>query len=326
MTRINQYLEYHKTSAAVGDIDPGHAMLLYICKRYELSVEQRYWLAWLYGMTYHGPSAFYIYNEFPDFENVDVDRLQRWWDSRGRDEMMTQSDRRWVRSSSQFVDAFVSYRNWVDFRPQADHFRDLTQCSTPEMRYEGLYQSATQLYSFGQFALFLYLEALHTITPLDLCPTDLNLEQAWSCRYGLYYAYGLDNLVHDKQAPMEEHDFTAAMWDELKATVAKLDTPPTIWQTETILCAFRKYHRGKRYIGFYLDRQAADIAKMQDRVDVGVYWDVLWHYRKETYHPEWLAETGGHVSEKGVTREWKDYQWSRTAAYLEAAKEEDDLL
>jgi len=294
-SRLAQYIRYHEESARIGDIDPAYGMLLYVCDRFELNVEQRYWLAWLYAMTYCGASAFYLYNEFPDFENVDAGRLQRWWDSRGRQCTVFQTDRRWVRSRSQFVDAFLSYRRWIGPWEQHRHFSSLVKrLETPEARYSAVYDSASRLYTMGQFTLFLYLEALHTLTPLDLCPTDLDLNRAWSCRYGLYYAYDRDEWVTDAEEPMrpDQHAETAAMWSDLRARLEALTSPPTVWQTETILCAFRKFHRGKRYIGYYLDRQAAEVAKMERQAREGVCWRVLWDYRREHLHEDYLAELG----------------------------------
>lgn len=315
-SRIDQYLRYHRESAAAGDIDPSYAMLRYLCDRYELNTEQRYWLAWLYSMFYCGASAFYVYNEFPDFENVDVARMSRWWHERGgRDKVLAQTDRRWVRSSHQFVPAFESYREWLRGKTQADHFQWFTDTwADPKERYDMLYESASGLYSFGQFALFLYLEALHTVTPIDLMPTDLDLNKAWSCRNGLYYAYGRDDLVDDTATPIRPGSVleTASMWADLRNELNELETPPTVWQTETLLCAFRKWMRGKRYLGFYLDRQATEIAKLQDRVPDGVFWDVLWQYRRETYAPQWLVETDGHVDAGGLSREWREFVKSRT--------------
>lgn len=322
MSRIDEYLRYHQASIAAGDVDPGHAMLRYICDRFELSMEQRYWLAWLYAMTYCGASAFYVYNEFPDFENVDVRRMQRWWTERGRAEIICQTDRRWVRSSSLFVPAFESYRSWIGTgSSQARHFRQFSCYTTPEMRYEVLYASAEQLYSFGQFSLFLYLEALHTITDLDLCPLSLDLEKAWSCRQGLYYAYGLDHLIDDGQTPIRlgAHEITATRWRDLLFTVNHLSPRPTVWQIETVLCAYRKYHRGKRWIGYYLDRQAVEIAKMEQNVRRGVCWETLWQHRLETYDESYLAEHHDGVSVSGLSREWKKFNVSRTERLLREA-------
>lgn len=321
MTRIDEYLRYHVESARCGDIDPSYSMLRYLCDRYELNLEQRYWIAWLYAMTYCGASAFYVYNEFPDYENVNVDRMQRWWDSRGREQIICQTDRRWVRSSSMFVPAFVSYKNWFDGKTQHEHFSQwMRDFSTSEQRYDSLLDSASQLYSFGQFALFLYLEALHVVTPLELCPTDLDLSKAWSCRYGLYFAYGLDELIGEREAPTpaEHIAITADKWEDLRCTLDCLETPPTVWQTETVLCAYRKYHNGKRYIGSYIDRQGIEIAKMTDKVRKGIHWDVLWQYRAETFEERYLAEKYDAVSERGLTREWKRYVLERTKHVLEA--------
>jgi len=328
MTRIGEYLAYHVESARSGDIDPSYAMLRYICDRFELNVEQRYWLAWIYAMTYCGASTFYVYNEFPDFENVNVGRLQRWWDDRGRDEIICQTDRRWVRSSSMFVPAFESYRRWVGDATQHDHFAALTSQDTPEARYDNLYGRAKHLHSFGQFALFLYLEALHVVTPLDLCPTDLDLNKAWSCRNGLYYAYGMDEHLRDTETRTDPAvaEETAARWLELRSRLARLSIPPTVWQTETVLCAYRKYHRGKRYLGYYLDRQALEIAKMADHVRHGVNWDVLWQYREETYERDYTIEAHfdkQRLADRGLPSAWKSTVAQHTAMILSKSKEQE---
>jgi hypothetical protein len=318
LSRLDEYLRYHTASADIGDIDPSYAMLRYVCDRFELNLEQRYWLAFVYALTYCGASTYYVYNEFPDFENLDSGRMNRWWYGGGRAAIICQTDARWRRSRNQFVDAIESYRRWVGDCTQHEHFGRIVTGSTPEVRYDRLYQQAKNLYTFGQFSLFLYLEALHTITPLNLAPTDLDLNQAWSCRNGLYYAYGLDELIRDTATPTEaQYRFlTQEKWIDLRGRLARLKTPPTVWQTETVLCAYRKFYRGKRYVGYYLDRQADEIAKMQDHVPDGVAWKVLWQYREETYKPEFRAEAHGWVSPKGVHSNWKRYAEGRTKVLI----------
>lgn len=309
MSRIDEYIRYHEHSAKIGDIDPSYSMLLYVCDRFELNEEQRYWLAFLYALTYCGASVFYVYNEFPDFENVNIERMDNWWYDVGREATVFQTDRRWCRSRNQFTEAVESYQCWIGDSSQAEHFAEIVIGDTPEERYDDLYGQAKSLYSFGQFTLFLYLEALHIITPLNLCPTDLDLNTAWSCRNGLYYAYGLDKLVDDEQTPIrnEALNITAEKWLELRTTLAKLPQPPTVWQTETILCAYRKWHRNKRWIGYYLDRQATEITKMEDHVCNGVSWNVLWQFREETFPLEHLIEkyeSGGEII-KGGSKDWR---------------------
>lgn len=322
MSRLSQYLAYHQKSQQSRDIDPSYDMLRYVCDRFELNPEQRYWIAFLYAMTYCGASAFYAYNEFPDYENVNVPRMNRWWHEQGgRERIICQTDRRWVRSSSMFVPAVESYTKWLKGKTQHEHFLSITgKHETPEARYDALYKEASQLHSFGQFALFLYLEALHTITPLELAPTDLDLDKAWSCRNGLYYAYGLDELIDDTETPIraEARNVTAEKWLDLRDRLTKHGNP-TVWQTETVLCAYRKFHRGKRYIGYYIDRQGLEIAKMADHVKEGVAWEVLWQYRQENYDRADLVEVvedPTKIAKKGLSSKWKDFRNSETRRVL----------
>jgi hypothetical protein len=93
-----------------------------------------------------------------------------------------------------------------------------------------------------------------------------------------------------------------------------------------VLCAYRKYCRtreglagvtGKRWVGFYLDRQADEITKMEAHVPNGVCWKVLWQYRKETYDKEFLAENYRGVSAHGIHPKWREFGISRTKELLE---------
>jgi hypothetical protein len=95
-----------------------------------------------------------------------------------------------------------------------------------------------------------------------------------------------------------------------------------VWNTETVLCAFRKFHRGKRWIGYYLDRQAVEICKLQNHVLYGVDWQVLWDYRAETYDHAWLAELHDGVTERGLSVEWKDRQLMKTWRIVEGKRHE----
>ncbi|CAB4189893.1 hypothetical protein UFOVP1196_18 [uncultured Caudovirales phage] len=326
-TRIHEYLAYHQESARAGDIDPSYAMLRYVCDRFELTVEQRYWLAFVYAMTYCGASTYYVYNEFPDFENVDVGRMNRWWHPNGRLNIICQTDRRWVRSSSLFVPAVESYQRWIGGKTQHEHFMSIATGATPEERYNKLYKSASKLHSFGQFALFLYLEALHTITPLELVPTDLDLNQAWSCRNGLLYAYGLDEFLTEAEEPMPAgaKGPVAEAWADVRERIHGLVLPaqPTVWQIETTLCAYKKFHRGKRYLGYYVDRQALEIAKMENNVKDGVAWDVLWQFRDETYTDKSYlvekTEPSERLAKKGLSDNWKQLRNVKTTILLAEA-------
>ena len=317
-----KYLRYHYRSQAVGDIDPSYQMLLYLCDRFELNTEQRYWLAFAYSLSYCGASTFYVYNEFPDFEQVNLDRMQRWWSNGGREKILCQTDRRWVRSSNLFVPAVRAYMNMIGEKTQEQYFESLvSHLTSPEARYDQVYRHAERLPSYGQFSLFLLTEAIHTITPLDLMPTTLDLNAAWSCRNGLCHAYDLPYITEREvlKIPEEGKADILECWNHL---CAKLQPESTVWQIETTLCAYQKWMNRKRYIGYYLDRQAVEIAKMQLRTP-GVCWEVLWQYRDETYDHDYLVEKWHSLKQlgKGIPSNWKWQRCVKTRRMLEGAIE-----
>lgn len=294
-SRLDEYADYHFAMYDAGDIDPTYPMLRYLVDRFELNTEQCYWLAYLYSLTYCGATVFYIYNEFPDFENVNLDRMTRWW-TENKHNLVFQTDRRWIRSNDQFVPAVASYRNWIGNRTQERRF-SLFNHPDPKVAYFRAYQSASEIYQMGRFALFLYLEAIHVVTGYKMIPHELDLRNSLSSRNGLVYALGEDALLRgheygDQPLPgpvyivlKEELDNILSLLKALRPE-ARVD----IWNVETTLCAYKKYKRGKQYIGYYINRQAKEIEAMQANVQDGVSWNVLWDFRASEFDQEYLEE------------------------------------
>lgn len=286
------YEQYHNQSLEIGDIDPSYEMLRYVCERFELNMEQRYWLAFLYATCYCGPTVYYIYNEFPDFENVDEGRLSRWW-SANRSKLYFQTDRRWVRSRNQWCDVFRSYKATIGGLNQEKFYKAL-KTPDPLLNYENAWNAMSGVYQFGRFAMFLYLEAVYVVTGFPMKPRTMDLKEAESCRNGLAFALNRPDLnTHDggrANLTPEEMRFLQVKFDRLTSIMQAQDPRNTVWNIETSLCAYKKYRLGKRWPGFYLDRQAEEIENMQKNVNEGVDWSVLWDYRKETYQKQYLKE------------------------------------
>ena len=292
MDNLSAYYEYHKRSSEIRDIDPANDTLRYIANRFELNTEQRYWLSFLYASTYSATSAYYIYNEFPDFENVDVTRLQRWWNAK-KHLVIFQTDRRRVKSSNQFVQSFVSYRELIGERTQQEFFEGLV-CNSKDKTYEDVYKAGEQIYTFGRFTLFIYLEMLYVLTDLPLEPTTLVLKDAESCRNGIALAFGLTELNthrNDKKLTNDEMNLLQDKFLVIKNTIGGMPIEHTnIWNIETTLCAYKKWRMNKRYVGYYIDRSGLEIEQMSQAIRDGVDWTPLWQFRKETYNHNLLKE------------------------------------
>lgn len=292
MDGLTEYLRFHRESSAANDIDPQNDCLEYISNRYELSMEQRYWLAFLFATCYCAPTVFYIYNEFPDYQNVDVGRLERWWAS-NRQRLVFQTDRARVRSNNEFVNCFKSYRGIVGGNQQ-DYFNSHFKSETPVQTYIKAFSRMSDVHYFGRFTMFIYLEMVSVLTDTKMIPNTLDLSNAESCRNGLALALDRKDLFsHFEQKNLKKDDYTA-LEQGFKTITERVNAMPirhqSMFSIETTLCAYKKVKLGKRYVGFYIERMRKEIETMQKNVPVGVDWSVLYDFRKKTYQPKYLKE------------------------------------
>lgn len=286
------YVKYHVSMMHAKDTDPAYDCLLYVCERFELNVEQRLWIAFLYAATYCPTTTYYIYNEFPDYETVDLNRMRRWW-SKNRENLIFQTDRRWVRSRNQFVDMVASYQKKIGGLSQYQKFKSCKH-KKPEVTYNNLWKEFSSLYQMGRFGMFLYLEAVNRLVGIEMVPTNLDLVDASSCRNGLCYALDKPELSdHFKKKKLNRADMTWLYENFFKIYkiiegIRPSDT--TIWSVETTLCAYKKYRLGKRYVGYYIERMRKEIVQMERNIPEGVDWSVLWDFRREFYDHKYLKE------------------------------------
>lgn len=291
MDGLTEYLTFHQASSFACDIDPQNDCLTYISDRYELNIEQRYWLAFLFATCYCAPTVFYIYNEFPDYQNVDVGRLERWWVA-NRHKLIFQTDRARVRSNNEFVNCFKSYREIIG-SSQRDYFKKL-RASTLQETYFAAYKRLSNIHYFGRFTMFIYLELVSVLTDTKMIPNDLNLREAESCRNGLALALDRKDLFshyEDKTLTQTDYLNLEQGLDMLVERIAGLNIKhKNLFNIETTLCAYKKVKLGKRYVGYYIERMRTEIEAMKKNVPVGVDWSVLYDFRESTYLPKYLKE------------------------------------
>ncbi len=278
-----------------GDCDPAYPGLRYVANRFELNIEQRYWLAWLYACCYCVPTVYYIYNEFPDYEFVEIPRLQWWWNT-NKHKLIFQTDRLKVKSFNNFVKMFESYKSLVG-KSQKDKFESLL-LKTKEDSYDNIYNFSSKLFYFGRYSLFLYLEAMNQLTEIPIAPSFLDFKNAVSCRNGMCYVLGLDEWITRKDKIINlkpnQFDYMQGMLKNLKDEIVKeYGKNHNYWNIETSLCAYKKLFWKTRYLGYYIDRLMVEIKKMESNVSDGVDWSVLWDFRKEHFEHRWLGELGG---------------------------------
>jgi len=282
------FVEYYRLFMNSGDCDPAFPMLNYVCDRFELNMEQRYWLAFLYGTNYCAPTVYYIYNEFPDYENVNIPRAERWWKA-NKQKTLFQTDRAKVKNFDLLTKIIKSYTKLVG-SSQEDTIRSFKT-------YEELYEFASKIYYFGRFSIFNYTQSLWEITNTRHLPTFFNLKEAESCRNGLCYVFDRHEYIKRKNQSSPKIRYNILDKD-LQILIKRLkkrlpSIPVNIWNLETALCAFKKLFWATRYLGYYIDRQQSEILLLQKNVKEGVNWKPLWDFRKEFFDHDLLGEIGG---------------------------------
>ena len=119
---------------------------------------------------------------------------------------------------------------------------------------------------FGRFSAYLFLETFVELTGYPIENTKMDWKANSTATSGLMNVYGLDNAASnwDKYrklgVPVEKLDL---MLSKLQAEIAKTGGSTNVTEIETSLCAYRKFYKGSRYNGYYLDRMLEEIYTMQ---------------------------------------------------------------
>ena len=283
--RREGFLQFYAASVACGDCDPALWLMRYLNERYEYSIEERLWFAWLYH-TYNLPTAFVYKNEFPDEELASVERFTQW-NNENYPRLRYQTDTKW--SKGHLPAMYQSYTEWVGSSSQTGKFMELC-CGSPEENFGRLWEIIKgQWYKFGRYTAFFYLQTLKHTCGIDIdCPSLFlnDYSGSKSHRNGLCLALGKDEWVNVKLTTGEYQKLEDAGTDllnEVKLRWPRLAKHFDNFSMETALCAYKKLHRISRgrYVGYYLDRQSEEIVKAEGDNWEGIDWNVIWQARQE---------------------------------------------
>jgi len=299
-TRMEYLERYFVWSLKTYDCDSAMFLMNYIHRRMELNIEQRYWMAWLFGNTYQLATAWVIANEFPDFENVDLTRLTEW-NNENYKRLRYQSDQKWQKGH--LPKMFESYRDNIyrNSNSQEEFFHKQCFSQDPEANFDNLFDYVVKnFFKFGRYSSWFYLQTLKETCDVNIKPKDLllNDQNTHTQRDGLCYAAALDNLVGDKTL-YKDKEITGIL-DNVSFEIINRVTEKfpklkcDMFLLETTLCAFKKTFRTRngRYLGYYIDRQYEDISVVQNDGWAGIDWDLLWDGRNEILDTRTIRGTG----------------------------------
>jgi hypothetical protein len=291
--REEAFINWFGWSLELDDCDSALYMTNYFFDRFEYNLEQKYWLVWLYGTTYHFPTAYLIWNEFPDMELVGVERL-REWNNENYSRLRYQTDTKW--NKGHLADQFESYKEWVGDKTQHERFSEYLT-DDANQTFQNLWEQVNGWHKFGRYTSWFYLQTLKQCAKVNLDVDNLWLHDysgSRSHRNGLCYAVGEDEWVNqrlNKDQLSMLNSRAAVMLDEVKKRFPNVADKADYFAMETCLCSFKKLFRVRngRYLGYYIDRQAEEIQKVEGDNWFGIDWQPLWDARRETLREEYLT-------------------------------------
>jgi len=290
LQRKQDFINWYRWSLSIKDCDPAIFMTNYLFRRFEHNREQKLWISWIYGTTYFLPTTWVIWNEFPDFELVGVERL-REWNNNNYKRLRYQTDTKW--NKGHLPAQFESYKQWVGDKTQRETFQPFLTGS-PTENFEHLWlEVKTNFHKFGRYSTWFYLQTLKQCCDMPIEPTNLMLDDydgSRSHRNGLLMALGLDEWYDQKLTESQLNYIDGQAYYILQEV--KQEFPNTdYFDMETCLCSFKKLFRERngRYLGYYLDRQAEEISKCQKDGWDGIDWQPLWDSRVETLENKLLT-------------------------------------
>ncbi|CAB4168070.1 hypothetical protein UFOVP1666_151 [uncultured Caudovirales phage] len=285
--RREAFIRWYAWSIKYKDCDPAVWMTNYLNKRYEHNDEQRLWLCWLYGNTYYLPTAWVLINEFPDYELATVDRIETW-NTANYKRLRYQTDTKW--NKGHLPTMFASYQKFIGNGSQRERLESFYG-NTEEENFANMWTGVkTNLHKFGRYSTWFYLQHLKHTASIRISPTSLMLDDfdgSRSHRNGLLYALGMDNDLDRKLTGREYANLelqAAEIIRETKERLPELANQIDFFTMETCLCSFKKLFRSHhgRYLGYYNDRVAEEIIKVEGDGWYGIEWEVLWDSRRET--------------------------------------------
>jgi len=286
--RKTLFKQYYHWSLKTNDCDPALFLMNYVNKRMELNIEQRFWFAWLYANTYNVATAWIIFNEFPDFENVDSKRLFDW-NKENYKRLRYQTDNKWQKGY--LPQMFESYKTniYSIAKTQVEYFQMCCESNNPYKNFDITNKMViSNFFKFGRYLSWFYLQTLKETCSLNLEPDNLLLKDpaSESHRLGLMYALGMDEAIEGKyKLDKSDYDFLDQEADLIMNEMRQEypDVKVDYFSAETTLCAWKKVFRDKhgRYLGYYIDRQAEDIKTCQNDTWIGIDWSLLWQGRQE---------------------------------------------
>lgn len=281
--RMKEYVDYHIN----GDADCNTVLMRKWVDNNKLDLQQRFDLAYFFGITYCIPSGMLMLKEKDEILK-DIDK----WVLENKKNIIFQSDRKYVKLLDNFNNCLKFYKSNL---MSVGEFLDGILINNTIILEKAL-KKVQKWFYFGRFASYLFLETFIALTDYKIENTTIDWKNGDTATSGIMNLFGLDNSANyfDKHDKIPENLNYEKLNNMLYKTLSEIKArggDDNVTGVETSLCAYRKFYKGTRYNGFYLDRQLEEIlitSKMDPKykkID-----EELLQLRKQLFNHKYLGE------------------------------------
>lgn len=276
--RINEFVDYHIN----GDGECNNVVLKEWAWLNCVTKQELYELSFFFAVTYCVESSIVL---FRNREEVWKDVLN--WSKQNKKNIIFQSDRKYMRMRDSFERCLLSFN-----RDLHGFIEKTSENGVLVLEKAIPYVSSWEM--FGRFSAFLFLETFVALTGMPIENYTIEWKKGNTATSGLMNVYGMDEAANafDKTGRLLLSEKTMdKMLLSLLNEIDKSGGSTNVTEVETSLCAYRKFYKGSRYNGFYLDRMLEEIYSMQSK-----YPDIsreLLDIRAREFKKKYLGELCG---------------------------------
>lgn len=183
------------------DVDTALPIINYIFDRNEFNIEQRFWFCLLYGWSYNAAMTLAAWNEHPDLENIDIQRLDKWVTD-NFNKIKVERDVKWNKGKlSKMVECFIKV---LDGEKPSEYFNKLCpEGNDPKDNYRRLSEIViNNFYGFGRYTSFFFLQAIK-----DCCGVNIEADD-------MQYGYNCQSTTDGLSIALNREDMSSRIYIE----------------------------------------------------------------------------------------------------------------
>lgn len=279
--RIQEFCKYHRE----GDGECNTVVLCRWADVHGLSFQQRYELAFYFSITYSVISAIAVYQDQRRMLK-DIDT----WVQKYKPLLIFQSDRKYMKMKDSFN---RTLKYWKAHLTDGKAFVESVS-KNGRISLEKAIQKIQGWEMFGRFSAFLFLEMFVNLTKAPIENTTIVWKDGNTATSGLLNLFTYDNAANEFDRtgrlliPAEKMD---KMLLYLIEQIGRSGGSTNVTEIETSLCAYRKFYKGSRYNGYYLDRMLEEVNQMKGNFPE-ICKEIL-EIRQEAFDRKYLGEFHG---------------------------------